>query len=552
MIVRRFKPQALLLIGATLAGCSGTIAAPGLGGAPTLSSEDGPPGSPGVPTGQADGFEAAPVALRKLTVYQYENTVADLFGVMAKLPELEPDTSINGFFAIGAAKATVSVSAAEKFESAAFVLAAAALDATHRDAFVGCTPATAGCADGFVARFGQRAFRRPLTAEEVARYVGLASQAQAALGGDFYAGLSYAIAGMLQAPSFLFRVELGKDGGGNTVAYDDYELATRLSYLLWNTTPDDALLAAASRGELSKLDGLLEQADRLIADPRAKSALDNFHSERLSLEEIDLVDKNAKVMPDGFDDALKTAMKDDVLDTIEDYTFGANTDFRELFTTRVAFVNSELATLYGLPASSNGRVTLPADGPRAGLLGKAVFLATYAHTDGTSPTKRGKFIRERMLCQSIPAPPPEVSTVLPEPAANAPTMRERLAVHNSVASCAGCHKLMDPIGLSLENFDAVGRWRKDDNGHALDVTGSLNGSDFDGALQLAELLHDEESAIECVARQLYRYATAHVETDGEEPAVQETIEAFAASGYKFSALLRAVIGSDGFRFGARQ
>jgi hypothetical protein len=550
MHVRYEISAPLLLISGLLGGCSGNIAAPGLGGNPVISEDDGPPGTPGLPTGQTEGFEPAAVALRKLTVHQYENTVSDLLGVDLELPELEPDTSINGFFAIGAAKATISPSAVEKFESAAYALAVAALDVQHRQAFVGCTAAEAGCADAFVARFGQRAFRRPLASEEVARYVGLASQAQAALG-DFYQGLQFAVAGILQAPSFLFRVELGKDVTGKTVAYDDYELATRLSYLLWNTTPDDALLAAAGRGELGK-DGLLTQADRLLADPRAKAALDNFHSERLSLDEIELVDKTAAVMPDGFGEALKTAMKDDVLDTIEDYTFGARTDFRELFTTRVAFVNGELAQVYGLPASSSGRVELPADGPRAGLLGKAAFLSTYAHTDGTSPTKRGKFIRERLLCQSIPAPPPEVSTVLPEPAANAPTMRERLKVHNELPSCAGCHKLMDPIGLSLEHFDSIGRWRKDDNGNALDVSGEVNGSEFDGPLQLGELLQTEESAIECVARQLYRYATAHVETDGEEAAVQETIEAFAGSGYKFSALLRAVIASDGFRFGAKE
>ncbi|MET0284450.1 MAG: DUF1592 domain-containing protein [Polyangiales bacterium] len=548
----------LSVIGATLPGCSGTIGGPSLGGDAPLPSEDAPPGSlptaPGGGGAQTKGFKPAAVALRKLTVHQYENTVDDLFGVQLELPELEPDTSINGFFSIGAARATISPSAAEKFESAAFALAEAALDEAHRQKFVGCTPSgttDAGCTEAFVARFGQRAFRRPLASDEIARYAALASQAQAALG-DFHAGLQFAVAGILQSPHFLFRIELGKDQGGGTVAFDDYELATRLSYLLWNTTPDDALLTAASKGELTTPAGLNTQAERLLADPRAKTALDNFHAERLALEEIDLVDKASTVLPAGFDDTLKTAMKDDVLDTIEDFTFGANTDFRDLFTTRVAFVNSPLAELYGLPATSKGRVELPADGPRAGLLGKAVFLSTYAHQDGTSPTKRGKFIRERLLCTAIPAPPPEVSTVLPEPNANAPTMRERLAVHNQVASCAGCHKLMDPLGLSLEHFDAVGRWRKDDKGHALDVTGNVNGSDFEGPLELAELLRDDESAVECVARQLYRYATAHVESSGEEPAVQATIEAFAASGYKFTSLLRAVVASDGFRFGAKE
>jgi hypothetical protein len=539
-----------------VSACSGTVSNPSLvGGEGASPSPDAPPGT-GLdgPTDQPLGFRPAAAVLRKLTVHQYENTVRDLLGADVELPALEPDTSINGFFAIGAAKATLSPSATEKFEAAAFTLAEKALDTQHRAAFVGCTPAGTAddaCTTAFVKRFGRRAFRRPLTDDEVARFVGLAKQAQTALA-DFHEGLQFAVAGILQSPNFLFRVELGKDVSSAMRPYDDYELATRLSYLLWNTTPDDALLDAASRGELSTEKGLLAQADRLLADPRAKSALDNFHSERLALEELDAVEKAASVYS-GFDDALRTAMRNDVLDTIEEFTFGNAGDFRDLFTTRVAFVESKLASLYGLPAvKTSTRVELPADGERIGLLGKAAFLASNAHMEVTSPTKRGKYIRERLLCQSIPAPPPEVSTVLPEPDPSAPTMRKRLEAHVTIKSCAGCHTLMDPIGLSLEHFDTMGRYRADDKGFALDVTGKFDGSDYDGARELSELLREDESATSCVARQLYRYATAHVEDEGEEPAVDKVIESFEGSGFKFSALLRAVITSDGFRYGSKE
>jgi Protein of unknown function (DUF1592)/Protein of unknown function (DUF1588)/Protein of unknown function (DUF1595)/Protein of unknown function (DUF1585)/Protein of unknown function (DUF1587) len=562
---QRFSPQAsaaarfLCAFALTAsAACSGTIEGPSLPGAGSLAgSDDGSPGSSTGSNGQALGFQPAPVALRKLTVQQYQNTVRDLLGVEVTLPELETDTAINGFFSIGAAQATVSPSGAEKFETAAYALAAKALAPDHRQSLVKCTPSgpsDASCTGSFVSEFGRRAFRRPLVSEEVSRYVAVAQQAQRALG-DFYKGLEFAVAGMLQSPDFLFRAELGSQTAGSASMrpYDDYELATRLSYLLWNTTPDDALLAAASRGELSTPAGLNSQAERLLADPRAKVALDNFHSERLSLDELGSLDKLPSVYAAGVDDALKAAMRDDVLDTIEDYTFGANTDFRDLFTSRVAFVDSKLAAIYGLPASTRkGRVELPTRGERVGILGKAAFLAVNAHTDVTSPTKRGKYIRERLLCQGIPAPPPDVSTVLPEPDPSAPTMRERLEAHVAIKSCAGCHTLMDPLGLSFEHFDAIGRFRKDDAGNTLDVSGNLNGSDFDGALELSELLRDEPRTSECVARQVYRYATAHVETDGEEPAVQAVIDAFASSGYRFTALLRAVIASEGFRFGAKE
>jgi Protein of unknown function (DUF1592)/Protein of unknown function (DUF1588)/Protein of unknown function (DUF1595)/Protein of unknown function (DUF1585)/Protein of unknown function (DUF1587) len=546
-----------LIAGLAASGCSGALEGPQgpnrLGGATGDGASTGTGRGPdGASASAPQSFTPAPAALRKLTLLQYQNSVRDLLGSDIKLPEeLEPDSSLNGFFAIGAAKATVSPSGAEKLETAAYALAAQALDSTHRKAFVGCTPSAvtdSDCASQVIARFGRRAFRRPLTEAEAARYLTVAEKAQGLLN-DFHAGLEFAVAGILQSPSFVFRVELGRDGTGKAKErpYDDYEMATRLSFLLWNSTPDPELLDAAQRGTLANVDGLSTQVERLLGSARAKTALADFHSERLMLGELNALEKDASLYK-GFDDALRSALRKDVLSTIEELTFGASTDFRDLLTTRVAFVEPRLAQIYGLSGVTSAmRVELPSSAARIGLLGKPAFLAINAHEGSTSPTKRGKYVREQLLCQSIGSPPPEVVTVLPEPDPNAPTMRDRLAIHSQVAYCAGCHTRMDPIGLSLEHFDALGRFRESDQGHALDTSGELDGQSFDGEPELAQLLRDDPRSSECVARHLYRYAVAHVETSGEEKTIAALVAAFEDSGYSFKALVRAVATSDGFR-----
>jgi hypothetical protein len=508
--------------------------------------------------GGLSAFVPAPAALRKLTVEQYRNSVVDVLGSGLTLPsDLEPDTAQNGFYAIGTARATLSPAAVEKFESAAYDLAGQALAPARRSAFVGCAPKAVidtACTRQFVTQLASRAFRRPLSDLEAARYVAVAENAAKTLN-DFHAGLEFALAGILQSPYFLFRVELGEtDPSDSTrLRYSDYEMAARLSYALWNTTPDQALIDAAMRGELSTPAGLASQTDRLIADARLAPALDNFHSERLGLADLAQLGKSETVYM-GLSDELRTALRDDVLRTIADATFGSEPDFQQLFVTPVAFVNRALAGIYGLTMNMNGtqRVELPASAKRAGLLGKAGFLALAAHANETSPTLRGKYIRERVLCESIPAPPPNVVPVLSAPDPNAPTMRDRLAVHAKDSACSVCHDQMDPLGLSLEHFDAIGRYRADDHGHALDTTGDLDGAAFDGAAELSALLRDDPRSAACVVRQLYRYAVAHVETSGELSQIDALVAGFEDTGHDMRALVRAVVQSDGFRYAARQ
>lgn len=525
-------------------GGGGTGASAGGGGA---SGNGGGAGGSG-----GDGaFAPGSAALRRLTREQYDATVRALLGSdVALTTELENDVAINGSVSIGTSRATISPTATEKYENAAYELAAQAVAPERRARLTDCTPSAAidtACTEDFVRTFGRRAFRRPLTTAEQARYVALAEEAAMELG-NYWSGLEFAIAGFLQSPSFLFRSELGEPDPADPsrLRFTGYDMAARLSFLFWNVTPDDALLDAAEAGELVTLVGVQEQAQRLAEDPRAQAALETFHAERLGLEELDSLSKDGALFP-GAGPELGAAMREDILKTIANVTLDG--DYRDLFDTDVVFANDALAELYGVePSQGDEPSHLPADSARLGILGKAGLLAMNAHSRETSPTRRGKFVRERLLCQDIPAPPPNVVTTLPEPDPNAATMRERLERHRTDPACSGCHGKTDPIGLAFEHFDAVGAFRETDDGHALDVTGELDGEPFDDARELALLIRERSEATECVVRQLYRYANARVEKGGEASAIDALVARFAASGYRLPELLLAVAESDGFRY----
>jgi hypothetical protein len=490
-------------------------------------------------------------------VAQYRNSVHDLLGDDVTVPDLEPDTVLSGFAAIGAAQIALSPHATEQFETSALSVAHEALaDATRRASLVSCTPAGASdetCAKKVVTELGRRAFRRPLADEEVTRYASLATLAADKLG-DFYTGLEYAIAGLLQSPHFLYREEIGTPDPSDPSrrVFDGYELATRLSFFLWNSPPDDVLLDAAAGGVLGTEQGLLDQAKRLLDAPRALRVVETFFGELLHLADLDDLPQLPGLFP-LVTPTLGPSMREETLRTIEDIVLSRDADMRELFDGETAFVNPELAQLYGVPAPAGtdfSKITLPKQGMRAGLLGQGSFLALNAHADSTSPTRRGKFIREVLLCQAIPPPPPNVKTTLPEdPAGQAPrTMRQKLEQHRSAAACASCHVRMDPIGLGLENFDAIGAYRSTDQGQPIDASGDLDGVAFHDARELAAALRKHPDVGTCLARGVFRYATGHVEIDGEEPLIQALAGRLPADGFRFRSLLLSVIQSAGFRY----
>ena len=546
--------SALTLLCLALTQCQGNlVGGDGPGGA--ISGGPGPdPGTDPAVIAES-GFVPVAGALRKLTVAQYRNSVKDILGSELVVPEnLEPDTRVNGYSAIAAAQNTISPTAAEKLETAAYDIAAQAMQEPLRSRLVTCTPAATvddSCARQTLTALGLKTFRRSLSEVELGRYVGVSGAAATALG-DFYAGLEFGIAALLQSLPFLYRVEVGEPEPSNPKLrrFNSSELASRLSYLVWNSTPDAELLAKVTAAKDLSTTELTAQVTRLLASPRAQEGIATFHSERFSLEGLTELVKDQTEFPQATA-TLGLAMQQEVQELVKYLVFQQRGDYRQLLTSRDTFVNGELAELYGLPAAGSTftRVTFPADSARSGLLTTAAFLAVNAGAVESSPTKRGKFVRETILCQDIPVPPPNVVTILP-PDPTKKTMREKLAAHAVEPTCAGCHLLMDPIGLAFEHFDALGEYRDTDDGALLDVTGNLDGVAFADARGLTELVAASPAAAACVVRNLYRYATAHIETAGEEPAIIKLSEAFAASGYHFDELVKALVVSPELRFAA--
>jgi hypothetical protein len=363
------------------------------------------------------------------------------------------------------------------------------------------------------------------------------------------------LAALLSSPNFLYRVEIGEaDPATGFKSFTGYEMASRLSFLLAGTTPDDALLGAAEAGALGTEDGIAAQAARLLATPGAHGAVLRFFGEHFSLDTLGGLAKDGHTYP-LFSTTLGAAMRGEIERTLDDVIFTRDADFRELFTTRTSFVNAELAKLYGVPAPSGwGQVTWPSDGDRAGIFGFAGVLAIESHAVLTSPTLRGKLLRERLLCQTI-APPPNNANAgkfdAPDAAAGHVTMRDRLSQHATDPTCAGCHTQMDPIGLGLEHFDAIGAYRKDDQGLPLVTATDLDGKPFDGPAQLGALLHDDPRVVSCLTGRFYEYATGHSPVPGEKPMIDELKAKFVASGYRLSALVLETVKSAGFRYAAK-
>lgn len=535
-------------------GGAGSMVGPGAGpGASAGTAGNGaqvaPPG--GELPQEVTGEQFSSPSLRQLTTVQYKNSLRDLFGDAVTLPSnLEPDTALSGLYAIGASTVALSARSTELFETAARDITTQIFsDATKRQSLLGCDPTQQSCLESFVSTFGRRAWRRPLAADEVTKYVTLAQSGQTA-SGDAWQGASLIVSAMLQSPNFLYRVEIGTiDAAQPTRRWlDSFEVASRLSYLLWSSTPDDTLLDAAASGTLTDPTLIATQAQRLLNDTRAQAAVENFFAEYLGLNNLQAAQKLPEAYP-AFTPSLRSAMQQETLLTLRTLAFDEGTDFRSLLTSHTTFVNTELAELYGMPAPNGdgmGRTTLAADSPRVGLLGQASLLTMYSHASTSSPTQRGKFVREILLCQSIPAPPPNVNTTLPD-TAGAVTKREKLAIH-AEGSCAACHSLMDPIGLALENFDGIGAYRETDNGAPIDASGELDGVAFADAAGLGQVLSQHARFPECVARTLYRYSMGHLEEPGEEPAITSLVGSFSTSGYKLKDLLLATAQLPGFRY----
>jgi hypothetical protein len=571
----RHRCEALALTLA-LAGCTGSI--PPRGGAGTSA----PAGSGGTPPGAAETGTNPPAvgssdpdggtrpaltlpagALRRLTSQQYANTVRDLLGAPTTVPALEPDPSSDDELLLTSVAVThvvPSASAVDQYDASGRELARQVFaDPARRQQLVGCAPAKADdpCIARYLAGFGRRAWRRPLSDDEIRRYTtAVATVAQAR--GDVWAGLETATAALLASPYFVYRAELGTPvaPGASRRALDDYELATRLSYTLVDTTPDIALLEAAGRGELLKRpEALRSTIERLLASPAARLTLSTFFSEWLGTIGLDKngVAKDATLFPDA-SPALARGMFQEIEGLVTSLIFDKEVDFLSLYGTRETFLTAELARLYGLPpgavpaGASSSPYTLP-DGPRGGLLTTAAFLALNARASMTSPTLRGMFIRERLLCQHVPPPPPNVETTLPPPppGVQQETMRQRLARHTADASCAGCHRAIDPLGLALETFDALGAFRTADAGQPIDVSGELDGRGFTGPQELQQRVREHEAAVPCLISRVVQHLTGTGDAAVAASTAAQLTETWRRAGGRLAPFLVSYLASDLFR-----
>jgi hypothetical protein len=500
--------------------------------------------------------QAPEPTVRLLSQSQYVNTLTQIFGsdISVKV-RFAPVRRDEGLLGVGASSAVLTSGALDPLESTARSVAQQVVAPAHRSFLLACTPANDKvrddqCAREFFTKAGRLLYRRPLTESEIAHSVDVAGGAVGPAG-DFYAGLAYALSGMLVSPDFLFIRERAEPdpSAPNTWRLDAYSIASRLSFLLWDSAPDDALLSAAKRGDLHKPAGLRREIDRMIASPLHRDGVRAFFSDFFVTEGFETLAKDSTIYP-GFTLKAVEEAREQLLRTVEDHLLDRQGDYRDLFTTRHTFIAAELGPLYRLPLNAGALGWVPyefkADDPRAGILTQVGFLAQYALPGRSSPTKRGRAIREILLCQKVPDPPGNVDFSKFEDPKTLPTARERLTVHRENPVCAGCHRLTDPIGLALENFDGGGQYREAENGARIDASGSLDGTAFTDAVSLGKALRDNTALKSCVVNRLYAYSRGRTVTAAEKPRLAQYQATFDQQGYRFDQMLRTLISDKSF------
>jgi len=568
------------LLSLVLLGCTGNIAVgdgdPGAKGvtpdgangreAPRdMTAEPGDDGSPdSAGSGATDPgsspidcdatpIDPGPSPMRLLTREQYSNTVRDLFGDVPGLAgALGPTTEASAF---GLLQPDITQVQLEGFQAAADLIAATIVqNADQLAAIAPCDdPAAAAldCARAMIESFGARAYRAPLEdAADVDRHLALF---QAGATTSYAHGVEMLLRGMLQSPRFLYRVELGSSEqvSEKAIRLSSHELAARLSYLVWGTLPDAALSAAVADGTLQTADDVEAQLERMLEDPRGSTLVRRFLESLAHVSALDGVVKDPEMFPQWQQPAFRTALQDQAR-TFFDHVLGAEGGGLDaLLTSRTVFVREDLGDFYGVTGGAAFE-PLELDGARAaGLLTLPVLLARMAKPDESSPIYRGKFVREVLLCQQLPAPPANI----PKPPEVDPDVstRERLRQHEVDPSCKGCHTMLDPIGFGFEHFDAIGRYRTSDGGDSVDASGELIGTrDIDGAFTgVAELggrLASSAEVEECIARQWFRYAISRFEQDLDACSMQQLLAAFQAADQNLNVLPRAVVAIDAFLY----
>lgn len=499
---------------------------------------------------------ASLLRVRLMTGQQYANTIAQVFGTdisNSVAPPLPPLNRTDGLLASGAAFVGVTSDQIQQIQQTAEAVAAKVVDEYHREFLISCKPASASeadtaCAAEFLKETGRLLYRRDPGEAKVAELTEIAGTA-ADQTKDFYAGLALALETILISPEVLFIVDIAEPDPERPgeERLDAYSLASRLSFFLWNSAPDDELLRAAEIGELHDREGLDRTVTRMLASSRLEDGLRAFFDDMMAFDEFASLAKDPQVYPMVTGATLADA-REQTLRTVIDHVITKDKDYRDLFTTRSTFMSMNLAAVYGTP-TTDGWVPyeFPEESARSGLLTQVSFLAAHSHAVRSSPTRRGKAMRELFLCQKVPDPPPDVDFSALEDAGDVPTARERLQVHNTNPSCAGCHLITDPMGLSLENFDGAGGYRETENGVSLEISGELDGALYDSVAGLGEAMRNHPKLPYCLVNRMYAYGTGGpVSLRYDRALLDYFTERFAGQGYRVSDLLREITLSQAF------
>ncbi len=536
-------------------GCSGDITSQAGEEKPSSGGSGTAPGGAGG-GGNGDVANVSAPVMRRLTRTEFNYVVEDLLGDTSRPAKLFPaEENVEGFdnnaqaLTLPPVMAQALMSLSPKLASLALVRGAS----TWAPCLEG--QIDQACAETFLKAVGLRAWRRPVSDGELAQLMAVADRGRQ--NKDWLHGLNIATQSLLLSPAFLFRIE---EGSGQKIPQKPglvrptgYEMAARLSFLLWRSLPDQELLNAAAEGKLDDAAAVKAQAQRMLDDDKAQRMVLDLHNQWWSLEKAEVINKDPEIFK-NWKDELGPLFR------AETQAFVAHLaregKLSDLLSANFTFANKTLATYYGLGAITGDalkQVPLPQSSQRRGFLTHGSFLATHAGFDQSSPTLRGAFVRQRILCHDLPAPPETVDNT-PPTITSAATTRERYQRISDDPTCAGCHKIMDPIGFGLEVFDGAGGLRSNDNGHPIDATGNVLShplGEFNGPIELSEGIAKSKAFTDCASKQWFRFAAGHLEAGDDDPSLERLQAEIQASDGNIRSLLLALTQTDDFLYLAK-
>jgi hypothetical protein len=568
----RFLPVALALLTACASGSEGgersVFEAPSTPD-PATGMGDGPMTgtTPVDNTGTSDamscegGINPGRAPLRRLTRFEYNNTVRDLFGDTTQPANLLPPEELGNGFGNDADKISVSSLLAEQFGIVAEGIATRAT--ATPEALVRLAPCAStltdatedACARTLIDNVASQAFRRPLSTEESDELFALEQALRASVGASFASAISGVIQAILQSPDFLYRVEFGVPDPVNPDVRrpSGDEMATRLSYFFWGTQPDDSLRAAAKTGELLTADGVRAQAVRMLEDPRSRAVIRFFFDNLLPINGLTDIQRDPELFP-AFSREIGAAMREETQRFLEYEIFEGGGTWPSALTAPYTFVNGPLANFYGITGVTGDEfVQVPLDtSQRVGFLTQAGVMTGTVTSNRSNPVLRGSFILNRLLCRkiSLPTDPAILAMVQVPDDTTGATARERFSKHSSQAVCRSCHQFLDPLGFALENFDPVGQYRTEENGVTIDTSGELPGGEgpIANAVDLAQWLAETSDAQSCFAEHWLEFAYGRTLGRDDECTQDAVDAAFEESGYDVQEMLLALTQTDAFLY----